>query len=167
MAGRKGVSTPLIGWRPRHFTPRTGVLCAAYVPLDHTRPRGDGLVLHSGPGSLVRMAEEWDALAVLDPSPFTTTAWLVPWWEAYGRGELVLAALHAPDGHLRAAVALRRTPLGGLAGPADDHTDDWDAVAEDDAARRELWTAVAGLGSSRLHLPTLRSGPHAVAARES
>jgi CelD/BcsL family acetyltransferase involved in cellulose biosynthesis len=126
-----------------------------------------GLVLHTGPAALARLAPEWDRLAAVDPSPFTTTAWLRAWWGAYGKGELVNATLVGEDGRLRAAVALRRTPAGGLAAPADDHSDDWGAVAEDDAARRELWAGVARLGSTRLVLRALRAGREATAARDA
>lgn len=135
------------------------------MPPDHLVHRGGGLVLRSGPEALVRIEDDWDRLAALDPSPFTTTSWLRAWWGAYGRGELVVATLHGPDGRLRAGVALRRTPLRALVAPADDHSDDWDAVAEDDAARHDLWTAVAALDAWHLRLPTLRAGPATLSAR--
>ena len=68
---------------------------------------------------------------------------------------------------MRAAAALCRTPLGGLAAPADEHSDDWDAVAEDEDARRELWRAVAGIGARHLTLSSLRAADGLPAAQEA
>ena len=78
-----------------------------------------------------------------------------------------MATLGGPDGRLRAGVALRRSPLGGLAAPADAHSDDWDAVAEDEEARQALWEGVGALGARHLTLPALRAGPSALAARDA
>ena len=67
------------------------------------------------------------------------------------------AALHGADGSLRAAATLQEAPLGGLAATANDHSGDWDAVAEDDAAREELWDAIGGLDVRYVTLRHLRA----------
>ena len=38
----------------------------------------------SDPSELPRLAEPWDALAELDPTPFSLHAWYSAWWDGYG-----------------------------------------------------------------------------------
>ena len=85
------------------------------------------------------MENAWETLSERSPSPFLTHGWLAAWWRSYGAGVPEVAALHGEDGRLRAAALLRRTRFGGLAAAANVHSGDWDAVAEDDDARAELW----------------------------
>jgi CelD/BcsL family acetyltransferase involved in cellulose biosynthesis len=123
--------------------------------------------LHRGEEAFTRMENAWDSLSSRTPTPFVTHAWHRAWWRSYGAGEPVVAAVHADDGRLRAAALLREAPFGGLAAAANDHCGDWGAVAEDDAARRELWDGLAGAGFRHLgllHLRDAAAGP-ALSAR--
>jgi CelD/BcsL family acetyltransferase involved in cellulose biosynthesis len=38
------------------------------------------------PAELEALAPEWDALAELDPTPFSLSAWYLAWWDGYGAG---------------------------------------------------------------------------------
>jgi CelD/BcsL family acetyltransferase involved in cellulose biosynthesis len=50
---------------------------------------------------------EWDALWTMIPgrTPFQSTAWLLPWWDVFGRGELRVLAV-SQDSHLVGLVPL-------------------------------------------------------------
>jgi CelD/BcsL family acetyltransferase involved in cellulose biosynthesis len=120
--------------------------------------------VNRGGAALTLLGAEWDALAATSPSPFLTSAWLRAWWSAFGRGEPVCPSLHGADGRLRAAALFQRAPFGGLVAAANVHSDDWDAVAEDDAARAELWEAVARLDVRYVRLAGLRLGRGTAAA---
>lgn len=102
-----------------------------------------------------RLIEEWDRLAEVGGSPFLTWEWLSAWWRAFGSGELVRVLLE-DGGRLRAGVFLRRAGRR-LVATANPHSGDWDAVADDDAAREELWREVARLAPGTIvlsHLPS-------------
>lgn len=124
------------------------------------------LRLHGGAG-FAGLREEWDELALVRPSPFHSHAWLSSWWDTYGTGEPIAAAVHGPDGALRAAALLRRTRSGGLAAAANDHSGDWGAVAIDADARATLYGAMAGLRAPTLTLASLRDDDEQAAAREA
>ena len=115
------------------------------------------VVIHRGVQAFTRIQNAWDLLSARSPSPFLTHGWLSAWWRAFGDGDPVVVALEAPDGRLRAAALMRDAPFGGLAAAANDHSGDWDAVAEDDAARDELWTGLARLGVRHLTLAHVRA----------
>jgi CelD/BcsL family acetyltransferase involved in cellulose biosynthesis len=133
---------------------------------DTTPGAGAGFFVHRGDAALALLGTEWDELAARVPTPFTTSAWLRSWWEALGHGEPLCAALHGDDGRLRAAALMQRGPFGGLVAAADVHSDDWDAVAEDEPARAELWAGIGALEPRYATLTCLRDGASAdVAAR--
>jgi CelD/BcsL family acetyltransferase involved in cellulose biosynthesis len=128
------------------------------MAVDDVVKGAGGVVFHHGEEAFTQYRNRWDSLSERSPSPFLTHGWLLAWWRAYGHGTLVTAALHGGDGALRAAATLQQAPLGGLTATANDHSGDWDAVAEDDAAREELWDAVAGLDVRYVTLRHLRAG---------
>jgi CelD/BcsL family acetyltransferase involved in cellulose biosynthesis len=101
-----------------------------------------------GASALRDLREDWDALA---PSPFLTVAWLDAWWDAFGSGERVVAALRRPSGELVSGASLLRTRRG-LEATANVHSGDWDVVAADGAARARMWSALAGTGARRLRV---------------
>ncbi len=149
---------PLIGRRLRHFIPgRTDTLVAVMAVDDVVKSAG-GVVVHHGEEAFTRYRNRWDSLSERSPSPFLTHGWLLAWWQAFGRGQMMTVALHGTDGALRAAATFQQAPLGGLAATANDHSGDWDAVAEDDAAREELWDAIAELDIRYVTLRHLRAG---------
>jgi CelD/BcsL family acetyltransferase involved in cellulose biosynthesis len=99
---------------------------------------------------------EWNRLAALDAGPFLTYEWLASWWSALGEGDPLCLLLRGPDGALRAGAFCRRSPSGWLTAPTDPHyTEEWDVVAGDDAARRQVWDAIADLGVRRMRLTPL------------
>lgn len=128
------------------------------MAVDDVVKGAGGVVFHHGEEAFIQYRNRWESLSERSPSPFLTHGWLLAWWRAYGRGTLVTAALHGADGELRAAATLQEAPLGGLAATANDHSGDWDAVAQDDMAREELWDAVAGLDVRYVTLRHLRAG---------
>ena len=98
----------------------------------------------------------WDRLALREPSPFQTRAWLDAWWSARGRGERAIACLVAADGNLLAGAAFARSRLGGLTPTVDDHSGDWDLVAVDDRAKEALMSELAGLRATVVAMGPLR-----------
>jgi CelD/BcsL family acetyltransferase involved in cellulose biosynthesis len=110
--------------------------------------------LGTGPAALARLGPAWDATGP-PRTPFTTHEWLSAWWAARGRGDLLCPSLWRADGRLAAAACLVRTPAGRLRAVGDLHSGEWDIAAADEAAARELWRAIAGLGARRLSLPQL------------
>lgn len=99
------------------------------------------------------LAPAWDELALRGGSPFLTHEWLGRWWEAFGSGEHPLwVVLHDDDGSMRAGACLQRSRCNGLASAADELSGDWDVVACDEQARREMWSSILDLGASRIHL---------------
>jgi CelD/BcsL family acetyltransferase involved in cellulose biosynthesis len=98
------------------------------------------------------LATAWDELADRAGSPFASHAWLSAWCEAFGPDRVAALALHGPGGTLRGAVCLVRGPVRGLVSATNDLSGGWDAVAVDDAARRELWKQVGDLPAARLEL---------------
>jgi CelD/BcsL family acetyltransferase involved in cellulose biosynthesis len=129
---------------------------------------GRQVVVHRGAQAFEALRDEWDALAEADaPSPYTTHAWLSAYLAAFGDGDRVVCpAIHAADGALLAAACLLTDGLGGLVAATNDHSGDWGTVAADDAARRELWSALAGRHSRWLVLSHLvTSGPCLPVAR--
>jgi CelD/BcsL family acetyltransferase involved in cellulose biosynthesis len=105
---------------------------------------------------LGEVRSEWNRLAALDASPFLTYEWIASWWSALGDGQPLCILLRGPDGALRAGAFCRRSPTGWLSAPTDPYySEEWDVVAGDDAARRELWDAIARLGPRRMQLTPL------------
>ena len=101
------------------------------------------------------LAEEWEALADADATPFASPGWYGAWWEAFGAGELRIAALRR-NGRLAAVLPFRtRGSRAALRALANWHTPVLRIAAEDDAARRELIAAVLRTTSRPVELRTL------------
>jgi CelD/BcsL family acetyltransferase involved in cellulose biosynthesis len=100
------------------------------------------------------IAAEWDRLAAGCGNPFLTSAWFVSWWRAFAGRDGVALVLRSDEG-LLAGGCFRELGHGALVAAANAHTNDWDVVARDDAARRRLWEEVAQLGYRRLILDGL------------
>jgi CelD/BcsL family acetyltransferase involved in cellulose biosynthesis len=116
----------------------------------------DRLPLLCDIGDLHEVQSEWNRLAALDASPFLTYDWIMSWWSALGEGDPLCLLLRGADGALRAGAFCRWSPTGWLTAPTDPHySEEWDVVARDDAARRQIWDAIAGLGARRLSLTPL------------
>jgi hypothetical protein len=96
--------------------------------------------------------DEWNSLALAAGSVFLTHEWLHCWSSAFGRGEPTWMVLHGTDGSLRAGACLQPGRGKGLGSAANVHSGDWDVLAVDEPSRAELWSAIIGLGASRLHL---------------
>ena len=103
--------------------------------------------MQAGTEGFTALRDEWRELAPEAPSPFLTHEWLTAWWAAFGDGELVCTAIRDGEGRLRAAACLARTRFGGLAAPANDHSGDWDVVADGEQSRAAAWRAIADLGA--------------------
>jgi len=109
------------------------------------------------------LGQAWDALAVRDPSPFTTSAWLSSWWAAFGHGEPMAVTRYHPDGRLAAGAVLRRGRLGTVRTPANVHSGDWAPVAADAGAAAAIWAELAALSSAAVALGPLRPADAATA----
>ncbi len=103
------------------------------------------------------LAEQWDELALLEGSPFLTHAWLDAWWSAFGTGEPRWLTLQDEHGLLRAGAFLQRSG-GLLASAANVHSGAWNALARDEAARTELWSALAEIKANRIQMQGLPHG---------
>jgi CelD/BcsL family acetyltransferase involved in cellulose biosynthesis len=110
-------------------------------------------------------AQEWDRLAELGGSPFLTYEWIVSWWRAIGDGEPLCALLRDSDGSLIGGACCRLSPRGEVTAPTDHaYGYEWDVVARDAAARREVWQAIARFGARRVEFTPLPSGSSGAAA---
>jgi CelD/BcsL family acetyltransferase involved in cellulose biosynthesis len=114
----------------------------------------------SGLEALESVRSDWNRLALLGGSPFLTYEWLSSWWQALGDGELVSVLLRSDDGSLRAGACCRLAPNGELTAPTDPaYGYEWDVVAADDVARRDVWDTIARLDVRRIRLtPLLDTG---------
>jgi len=111
------------------------------------------------------VGSQWNPLAVLGGSPFLTYEWISSWWHALGDGQLLCALLRAPDGTLRAGACCRLSPSGELTALTDpDYSYEWDVVARDADARREVWQAIARFGARRVHVSLLPDRPDGAGA---
>lgn len=103
------------------------------------------------------LADEWDVLAERAADPFLTVAWLGAWWRAFAGDEGVALTLHDDDGRLLAGGCFLRPRRRELRSMANVHSNYWDVVAVDDAARARMWDELGGLGHRRLRLDFLPS----------
>jgi CelD/BcsL family acetyltransferase involved in cellulose biosynthesis len=102
--------------------------------------------------ALGSLAAEWNELAREAGSPFLTHEWLDCWWSAFGHGDPIWMVLRDGGGALRAGACLQRRRGGGLASAANVHSADWDVLARDESARREMWAAIVRMGGNRIEL---------------
>jgi CelD/BcsL family acetyltransferase involved in cellulose biosynthesis len=113
-----------------------------------------------GLGALESVRSDWNRLALLGGSPFLTYEWVASWWKALGDGEPVSILLRSANGSLRAGACCRLAPDGELTAPTDPaYGYEWDVVAADDVARRDVWDTIARLDVRRVRLyPVLDDG---------
>ncbi len=112
--------------------------------------------LHSAQG-LGAISAEWNALARQRHTPFLTVEWLAPWLAAFGSKPLVLL-LRDPAGMLIGGAALERS-RGEVRSASNVHTGDWDVVARDEPAQREVWRRIADLGVPHGRFAALLAAP--------
>jgi CelD/BcsL family acetyltransferase involved in cellulose biosynthesis len=113
------------------------------------------------------LATEWNAIAGESGNLFQTHEWLSGWWRAFGEGDPSWMVLHDRDGSIRAGACLSPLRANGMTSAANVHSGMWDVLARDEAARAQLWSAIAGLGANRLHLRGLpQAGPSEPLVRE-
>lgn len=121
-------------------------------------------MLHSA-RDLGAIGAEWNALARQRHTPFLTVEWLAPWLAAFGSKPLVLL-LRDPMGTLIGGAALQRS-RGEVRSASNVHTGDWDVVARDEPAQREMWQHIADLGAPHARFTALSAAPGTVGvARE-
>jgi CelD/BcsL family acetyltransferase involved in cellulose biosynthesis len=119
----------------------------------------------SGPQAIAAVGREWNRLAILAGSPFVTHEWISAWWEAFGDGQLLCALLRDGDGSLRGGACCRLSAAGELTSPTDSaYSYEWNVVAVDDAARRDVWDAIARFGARRVHVSLLPDRPDGAGA---
>jgi CelD/BcsL family acetyltransferase involved in cellulose biosynthesis len=117
------------------------------------------------PEAIEAVGPEWNRLATLAGSPFLTYEWVSSWWEALGDGQLLCALLPSPDGSLRGGACCRLSPAGQLTSTTESaYSYEWSVMAEDDAARRDVWDAIARFGARRIHLDLLPDRPDGAGA---
>jgi CelD/BcsL family acetyltransferase involved in cellulose biosynthesis len=100
-------------------------------------------------------------------TPFVTLAWTQAWWEAFGKGDRVLATWSETDGEPAAAAWLRRAPGGGLVSPTNAHSGDWDALAASEMAREHLWEGLAAAGARWVRLEAMRTQSESLEAAQA
>jgi CelD/BcsL family acetyltransferase involved in cellulose biosynthesis len=110
------------------------------------------------------LADTWDVLAELDPTPFSLHAWISAWWAAFGAGRtLAVCALWRGD-ELVAALPMSDGP-GGAAPLANVHTPQFTVLARDAAARDAVLAAgLARASGNVLLVPGLADGDPTLAA---
>src|SRR2546425_1255511 len=97
------------------------------------------------------LVAHWNRLARDLGSIFCTHEWLSCWWRAFGHGDPRWLVLQDSDGSL-CAGALLLAARGRLSSAANIHSGAWDAVARDDDALGELWSALAHQRAARVRL---------------
>lgn len=128
---------------------------------------GDQPIELSGLDAFTSIRTEWNALAYHGGSPFLTYEWLRSWWEAFGSGTMTLLVLRDDGGAVRAGAFCRRKGPR-LTSTANPESGDWDVVAADDSARRDIWRYVLERAPRSLVLTHLLedSPSHRVVASE-
>lgn len=118
---------------------------------------GNRVVLHRGWAAIAARRDEWDALAEgQEPSPYRSHAWFSAFLRAFADPDAVVCpTLVGPNGALLGTACLLADRFGGWTSATNDHSGDWDVVARDDAARRELWEGIVALRPRRLVLQHL------------
>jgi CelD/BcsL family acetyltransferase involved in cellulose biosynthesis len=112
--------------------------------------------LHSA-RDLSDIGVEWNALARQRRTPFLTVEWLTAWLAAFGCKPLVLL-LRDREGTLIGGATLERS-RGEVRSASNVHTGDWDVVARDEAAQREVWRRIADLGAPHGRFAALLAAP--------
>ena len=95
------------------------------------------------------LEEEWDELA-RGASPFLQPGWIAAWWNAFGKGELVILSVRR-DGRVVGVLPLARS-RGALHSTTNWHSPLYGAVTEDRAAGRALAEALLEQRARRVHL---------------
>ncbi len=111
---------------------------------------------------LAPLRAEWDALADrAGASPFTRPGWVLPWFDAFGDGELELVTLRR-DGRLAGALPVVRS-RGRLRSPTNDHTPVYDPIPAIGADAAELLRGAYALGARAIELAHLGPAPETAA----
>jgi CelD/BcsL family acetyltransferase involved in cellulose biosynthesis len=128
---------------------------------------GNGFVLHE-PSAVPQAADEVPhTLYGHARTPFVTLAWTQAWWEAFGKGDPLLATVRDGGGEPAAAAWLARARGGGIVTPTNAHSGDWDALATSDGAREKLWTGLADAGARWVRLEAMRTRSPSLEAAEA
>lgn len=115
-------------------------------------------VVYDSLDDFVPIESAWNQVALRARTPFVTHEWLRSWWRAFGGKDAMAVVLWGADDALRAGAGLLRQSGRVIRAAANDYSDDWDAVAVDDSARRLLWRRIAALPAAQLTLPGLPAG---------
>ena len=108
------------------------------------------------PARFAALREQWDWLAVRQPSPFGRHAWYSAWWNAFGSGgELKVCAVWRAQ-RLVAALPLWRRG-GALRAMANVHTPVFEVPACDHKAREAAFTAALDAAPGALEIEALAS----------
>jgi len=99
------------------------------------------------------MEHAWNQLALPAGTPFLTHEWVRSWWGAFGAHGAIAGLLYDGEGRLIAGAALSRSSRRRLDAAANDYSDDWDVIAVDEEARRQLWEGIALLPAAELTFP--------------
>jgi CelD/BcsL family acetyltransferase involved in cellulose biosynthesis len=134
---------------PRHTRVPSPPRPPATVPRDQRPSNGPATIETCS--EIDALAGQWNALALGAGNLFQTHEWLSGWWRAFGRGDPRWIVLRDADGTLRAGACLSALRANGLASAANVHSATWDVLARDEAARGQLWAAIADLGANRMH----------------
>lgn len=113
--------------------------------------RADGCVLVR---TIAELERDWDELADrLGASPFQRPGWVAAWWDAFGTGKPEILSVRR-QGHLAAVLPLCR--VSGLTqAMSNEHTPVFGALAEDGAARHELYRTMLARAARRISLTNL------------
>jgi CelD/BcsL family acetyltransferase involved in cellulose biosynthesis len=117
--------------------------------------------------AIASLAPEWEELANRSgASPLVRPGWFEAWWAAFGAGALEVIALRR-HGRLAAVLPLRHYRFGAQS-LTNWHTGEFAVVAEDDAAREELFDALLPRAPSAVTLGFLdREGADLAACRHA
>jgi CelD/BcsL family acetyltransferase involved in cellulose biosynthesis len=142
---------------------------------ENVRLQGDGIVqpteantdtrflVYDSLEDFAALESAWNQLALRCRSPFVTHEWLRSWWSAFGGKDAMAVMLRGAGGSPHAGAGLLRQSGRVVGAAANVYSEDWDAVAVDDTARRLLWRQIAALSATRLTLPGLPADSPSVA----
>lgn len=116
-----------------------------------------------GPAALAALDEEWDAVAARCRTPFALSAWLRPWYAAFGEDREPQLLRVLEGGEVRGGAALLAA-RGELAFPVNDHTPDTELPVADGPALEAVAAAVMRAPAACVRLDALDAGGEAAAA---
>jgi CelD/BcsL family acetyltransferase involved in cellulose biosynthesis len=114
----------------------------------------DSLEIHYDPAPL---ADEWEALARrLGAAPFLWPGWISAWFDAFGRGELILLTVRRESKIAGVLPVMRRR--GALSSATNWHTPLYGPVAIDEKATSTMLDGLFSLGRRRIDIGFLDAG---------